>query len=147
MLGFNFGLLGGSGGGLSSNMCWDVLTLIAGTTYGHDLGSAVDTITPSTTSDGTTIYSFTFDTATGVFVASFGNSGNEQLDNNSVIVFEYGGEKVALEWDDTESYYTGTDSAMATSLATQVGTLTCFLATVAPDLMISYDYVTVEVEE
>ena len=142
MASFTFGYSYGYGSGASTsltNICWDTL-LSVGTVYSSD-------VTPTTTSDGTEIYNIQFDTSTCVFMAQFGTLGDEQLENTAVIIFEYNGTKLDLQWDSTNKYYTGTDSILATEIALEVdNNNVCFLATVIPDLFINYDYVTQEIE-
>ena len=133
--GYSYGF--GSSGGVLTNICWDTLTA-TDTVYSS-------TVSPTETSDGTLIYNIQFDTSDGEFIMQFGVAGDEDLENTAVIIFEYNGTKLDLQWDSVNEYYTGTDSTLATEIALEVdNNNVCFLATVIPDLFISYDYETIE---
>ena len=133
--GFNFGLLGGAGGAPGNNMCWTTLE-DTGTVYSG-------TVSPATTSDGTTIYNVQFDTSDGEFIMQFGDAGDEELDNTALITFTYkGGYELPLYWDATNEYYSGTDTDLATEIALLVDEKVCFGAYVTPDLTIWYDFIT-----
>ena len=140
---FTVGLTSGSG--VANNICWIPLTLISGTTYSG-------TVSPTHTSDGTLIYNIQFDTSTGLFLAQFGDLGqtqleavNEQLETNTVslITFTYNGKyEMAMQWDDVNLDYRGTDIALASELALAVDTTVCFGAYVSPDMFLYLDLLT-----
>ena len=120
-----------------ANMCWNNLTS-TGTVFSSP-------VIPTHTADGTLVYNMQFDISDGVFISQFGELGNEQLDNISIIMFSYTETKyVALQWDDVNLYYTGTNLTLANEIALRENTRVCFLATVTPDLLIHYDYITIE---
>lgn len=134
---FNFGFIGG--GSLYYTNCWTPLAN-SGTIYGFDTGTALGSISPSVTSDGSTIYAYNFDTSTGVFRLEIGATGVDQLTNTNMIIHDHPYGNVELFWDAVEFAYLGTDQALATALAADVGSNTCFATYVIPELLIHYTY-------
>ena len=117
-----------------TNFCWTELSSV-GTVY----SGVTD---PTHTSDGTEIYNVQFDTSTGVFIAQYGTTGTDQLSSVTdtgednlieIITFVYtDGQNVALQWSSDDSYYTGTDSDLADTLALEDGNQVCALMDAEP---------------
>jgi len=145
MFGFGFQGLGGSRGAASTtNMCWQPIGS-SGDERGF-LTASFGTMYPTTTSDGTFIYRTSFNVTTGLFIFSFGVAGDERLDNTGIIIYEYNGTKLDLVWDKTNEDYRGTNTSLATELDALGLVNTCFLATVVPEKIFSFDYQTIEME-
>ena len=116
---FNFGLLGNGNSGDSIRVCWNPLVNTFGDNYGG-------TTTPTHTPDGILIYNEDFNKTTGLFTASFGDSGADKLVDIDMLIFNFNGEAVTLDWNITELDYRGTNGPLAIQLALEENNDVCF---------------------
>lgn len=134
----------GMGGGYTVDIaytnCFSALAE-SGTVYGFiDSVLGVGTLSPTTTSDGTYIYQFSWDTSDGSFIMAFGVAGNEALDNTLLIIASFTDGNVELHWDATNLYYAGTNTVLAGELAARAGTEVCYEALAIPDLLVDISF-------
>ncbi len=149
-LGLKLDESGGAGGigGARSNICVKIGDNAASTLRGMHptlITANVGEVVPEYTAGGILIYSLYWDTTTGKFIMQFGDAGNEKLPNTVQILAE-GTNKLVLQYDEVEQYYTTTDKDVADSIITPVGDVLCFMFYVVPDLMIHYKYIELQRE-
>ena len=126
-------------GGVSYGMCF-MSVVKDGDWYGSSEPASEGEIEPGQASDGTDIYSYRVNATTGEFRLRFGSSGNEQLNNCSLVIYDHGSFKVGMEWDSTNEYYSGTDYDAAQIVAGYKGSKHCFNSYIVPELLIHYDF-------
>lgn len=142
--GFNFGLIGGSRDRIYTN-CWDTLIQLTDGWYGYDTDQTpTGVLVPSVTSSGSTIHAYKFNTTTGEFRLEIGAAGDEELENTSMVLYQHGSDSIELFFDDVNNYYTGIDVYLASKVASEVDTKSCFNSLVVPELLIHYTYAELE---
>jgi len=117
---------------------------IDGDNVGYNSGTGLGVLIPSTTANGTFIYSFCGTISTGAMTASFGDAGDEQFDNVRLIIYKFLNNQVELFWDAANSLYAGVNMDVVNDLVDNVGNNVCFSALVIPDLLIHYTFSEVE---
>ena len=129
-LDFHFGSSAGRAGASDTTPtnCYNPLVQLTDGGYGYDESQVITgSITPTSASDGTHIYKSSFYTADGSFIFAYGVAGNEQLTNNTLIIYSYDDvDHVELTWDSTELYYIGYNTELANLMALEVGNNVCF---------------------
>ncbi len=103
---------------MKDNMCWTTLINTTGDSYS---GVTEPTHTP----DSILIDNIQFNTATGLFQATFGGSGADKIVDCNLVVLRYGGDSVDLQWNATELAYIGTNHTLAVEMAKGVGSKLC----------------------
>ena len=121
---------------------------VSGTVIGFDVGLGIGEVKPTTTKNGTPLYSFTWDypAVKGDFVISWGIAGETQLiDVNSILVSNPNNTEVFIAyWDDSTKSYNATNLVYAQELNTHydLGELEpwCLNMFILPDLLIHYTF-------
>lgn len=129
-------------GAISSGKINICITTIGndGIWYGYKEGS-YGVITPNAALDGIDIFSMRCK-ADGSFVLSFGDAGNDQLDNVKQIEvthYQVPDANIAL-WDETETGYIFTDAVLADILINGGLDEICFWIEFMPKVLIDYDF-------
>lgn len=135
----NFGFkYGYSGIGLSANNTICVTTIgNSGTTYGYRKNSFGEA-SPGAAVDGSELYEFTWDTATGIFTISFGPAGTTVIENLNYMIIRHNSIPDANIANLDISDYKYTDSELATALA--LLTSTCFDVVFVPIVIAKYTF-------
>jgi len=132
--GFNFGLLGSSGG------TTDICIVVMGTDgdwRGHINGSGSE-ITPNATYAGLDIYEYKWNVVTGEFIISFGVAGETEIANIVHISVWHPNrpDKNSAVWNTTETAYTFFDLDLAQWVGSDLNR-SCFL--IEPQFLIVLD--------
>ena len=132
--GYGYGY-GNIAGGVN-NIC---ITTIgnSGTEYGFRSGSFGEA-SPGAGVDGTELYDFSWDTATGIFTVAFGVAGATLIDNVNYMIIRHNSIPDANIANVDVTDYTFTDGTLATALA--LLTETCFDVVFVPTLIMDLDF-------
>ena len=138
----------GSGGSSTPTNCWNPLEVLTDGGYGYDSAQASSgNLDPSVTSDGQVIYSFRL-YSTGEWILQLGVAGDEQSPNSVEGVIQFGisgTDNILLVWNESNLRYEGTDLGTATAVIAELGNKVCFAASIVPELLVHYDFKTLEV--
>jgi len=139
--GFNFGLLGGTGGGATPNLCITVGSDAVGAGFYHP---AYGSATPTHTDSGLLFYSFTWYTngSSSTINISFGDNGDEEVVTyTQTLLITINGKKYHAHWNTGLESYRLTNQALVDDLTLLAdGEELCIFMGLIPDNFISYDF-------